>query len=102
MGRMSKRIMSIGLATVLSIGFTMIQYIEYKGGRVDMSKRSTFYAATGLHGVHMIIGEVLLVVSVIREWLLFSVKRGVWSRVSNINMNFLDGCYITIVALEYA
>jgi heme/copper-type cytochrome/quinol oxidase subunit 3 len=63
--------------------------------------RSGFYAATGLHGIHMIIGEIIIVVTWIREMIGKSRKGSILQRISGINLNLLDGCYIVIVVIEY-
>lgn len=100
--RMNRRTRNIAVATILSVGFTIIQYIEYKGGRTNISMRSTFHATTGLHGIHTIIGEIILMVGMIREGISGTIKKGAWTRIGNINLNFLDGRYIIIVIIEYA
>jgi heme/copper-type cytochrome/quinol oxidase subunit 3 len=53
----------IGKAGIMGISFSGIQYIEYKMGKSSIMNRSGFYAATGLHGIHMIIGEIIIVVT---------------------------------------
>lgn len=59
-----------GLMTILlAIIFTALQYIEYSEASFTMADGifgTTFFAATGLHGLHVIVGTIFLMVGVIR------------------------------------
>lgn len=54
---------------ILAIIFTALQYFEYSFAGFSMSDGvygSAFYASTGLHGFHVIIGTIFISVSLIR------------------------------------
>src|SRR5271155_2749668 len=54
---------------VLAIIFTCLQYVEYSEASFTISDSvygSAFYASTGLHGLHVIIGTIFIAVSLMR------------------------------------
>lgn len=54
---------------ILAIFFTALQYAEYLEAPFTMADGvfgSTFFASTGLHGIHVIIGTIFLLVGLIR------------------------------------
>jgi cytochrome c oxidase subunit 3 len=54
---------------ILAILFTGLQYFEYSEAGFTMSDGvygSAFYASTGLHGLHVIVGTIFIGVSLIR------------------------------------
>ena len=62
-----------GLVVTVILGgiFTAFQLYEYVHGEFKISDGiygSTFYMLTGFHGLHVLIGTVMLVVSLIRVW----------------------------------
>src|SRR6267154_1678622 len=57
------------LTIILAILFTGLQYFEYSEAGFTMSDGvygSAFYASTGLHGLHVIVGTIFIGVSLIR------------------------------------
>ena len=57
------------LTIVLAIIFTLCQVYEYINAPFDISDGiygSTFYMLTGLHGMHVIVGTIFLIVALIR------------------------------------
>ena len=57
------------LTIILAIIFTALQYFEYSEAAFTMSDGvygSAFYASTGLHGMHVIIGTIFILVGFIR------------------------------------
>lgn len=57
------------ITIVLALIFTVLQYIEYKSNTFNISDSvygTTFYSLTGLHGLHVIVGTIYLIVSAIR------------------------------------
>jgi cytochrome c oxidase subunit 3 len=54
---------------ILAIVFTALQYFEYSEAAFTMSDSvygSAFYASTGLHGLHVIVGTIFILVGFIR------------------------------------
>jgi cytochrome c oxidase subunit 3 len=64
-----KTINFINLTIILSIYFLILQIIEYKQATFTFSDSvfgSSFYIATGFHGLHVIIGTLFLIINLIR------------------------------------
>jgi len=64
-----KTINLINLTIILSIYFLILQIIEYKQATFTFSDSvfgSSFYIATGFHGLHVIIGTLFLIINLIR------------------------------------
>nr|ACJ69604.1 cytochrome c oxidase subunit III [Schlettererius cinctipes] len=60
---------AIFLTIMLGMYFSMLQYIEFKKAPFTMSDSvygSTFYLATGFHGIHVIIGTIFIFISFLR------------------------------------
>jgi len=57
------------LTIILAIVFTGLQYYEYSEAGFTMSDSvfgTTFYASTGLHGLHVIVGTIFITVGFVR------------------------------------
>ena len=57
------------MTILLAVVFTLFQYIEYTDSSFSMSDSvfgNTFYASTGLHGLHVIVGTIFILISFIR------------------------------------
>jgi cytochrome c oxidase subunit 3 len=68
-GNRKAAIEGVILTVVLAVIFTGLQYFEYSEAGFTMADGvygSTFYASTGLHGIHVIIGTIFIVVALIR------------------------------------
>lgn len=64
-----KRINFIILTIILSIYFLILQFIEYKQATFTFSDSifgSSFYIATGFHGIHVLIGTIFLTINLRR------------------------------------
>ena len=58
------------ITVVLGLYFTMLQGLEYYEARFTFADRvygSTFFIATGFHGLHVIVGTLFLIVILIRH-----------------------------------
>jgi len=65
----NKSIKFINLTIILSLYFLILQAIEYKQANFtfsDSSFGSSFYIATGFHGLHVIIGILFLIINLLR------------------------------------
>ena len=66
---MSESLIALTITVVLGIYFTLIQlyeYIEAPFTIADSAFGSTFFIATGFHGVHVIVGTIFLFVGLVR------------------------------------
>lgn len=64
-----KTIIFINLTIILSIYFLILQILEYKQATFTFSDSifgSSFYIATGFHGLHVIIGTIFLLTNLLR------------------------------------
>jgi len=63
-GNRTQSIISLGITIGLGIIFTIFQYIEYIEATftiADSNYGTTFFGATGTHGVHVIVGTLFLI-----------------------------------------
>lgn len=61
----------LGLTVLLGMTFSIVQAIEYSHAAFALKDGiypSTFFLATGFHGIHVIIGTIFLAVCWIRAW----------------------------------
>lgn len=68
-GKRHEALVSVFLTVVLAVVFTALQYYEYTESGFTIADSvfgSTFYASTGLHGFHVIIGTIFICVGLIR------------------------------------
>jgi cytochrome c oxidase subunit 3 len=68
-GNRKAAIDGVFLTIILAVVFTALQYFEYSEAAFTMSDGvygSAFYASTGLHGLHVIIGTIFILVGFIR------------------------------------
>ena len=59
----------MNLTIILSIYFLLLQILEYKQATFTFSDSifgSSFYIATGFHGLHVIIGTIFLIINLLR------------------------------------
>ena len=68
-GYHKQAVMGLIITVVLGIYFTALQGYEYVEARFSFADRtygSTFFIATGFHGLHVIIGTLFLLVCAVR------------------------------------
>lgn len=70
-GQRQQALFGLGLTIILGILFTILQSFEYYEAGFTISDGvygSTFYGATGLHGLHVLIGTLFLSICYFRLW----------------------------------
>ena len=70
MGNFSQTKIGLAITVILGIYFTMLQALEYFEARFTFADRiygSTFFIATGFHGLHVLIGTLFLIVILFRH-----------------------------------
>lgn len=68
-GKKEKRFNYLGFTILLGVYFTILQYVEYIEASFSIADSvygSTFFIATGFHGIHVIIGTLFLTVCFFR------------------------------------
>lgn len=85
---LQERKKALSITLVLGIYFTLIQFIEYNESKFTISDSiygSTFFLATGFHGLHVLIGSTFLFVCLLRIIFLhfspqhhFGFERATW------------------------
>jgi len=68
--RYSETLNNLVFTIILGIYFTILQAFEYIEARftfADSSYGSTFFLATGFHGLHVIIGTLFLLITLVRH-----------------------------------
>ena len=71
-GDRTGRIQGLLATVILGVYFTFLQaeeYIEASFTIADGAYGSTFFVATGFHGLHVLIGSTFLLVCLVRVWL---------------------------------
>jgi cytochrome c oxidase subunit 3 len=69
-GNYTQTTQGLAITVVLGIYFTMLQGLEYFEARftfADSVYGSTFFIATGFHGLHVIVGTLFLMVTLLRH-----------------------------------
>nr|YP_011034003.1 cytochrome c oxidase subunit III [Slavum lentiscoides]WRI20257.1 cytochrome c oxidase subunit III [Slavum lentiscoides] len=69
MNKKKKSIKFMNLTIILSMYFLILQALEYKQANFTFSDSvfgSSFYIATGFHGLHVIIGTLFLIINLLR------------------------------------
>nr|BCO16587.1 cytochrome oxidase subunit 3 [Crossobamon orientalis] len=69
-GKRTEALQSLALTITLGLYFTALQALEYKEASftiADATYGSTFFVATGFHGLHVIIGTTFLLICLFRQ-----------------------------------
>lgn len=101
----SETILALGLTVFLGLIFTLLQAFEYYEAPFTIADSvfgSTFYATTGLHGLHVIIGTIFLIVCFIRliQYHLSSVHH-LGFEAGILYWHFLDYAWLLIFLCFY-
>lgn len=109
--RGNRRKFGYGIAAsfVLGVGFLLGQLVEYsqlmdKGlTPTEGPYGSTFYALTGMHGAHVLVGLILIGIVGVRAWYKnhFSERRDLMVRITTLYWHFVDAVWLVIVVVVY-
>nr|UKE80344.1 cytochrome c oxidase subunit III [Melanetettix sp. n. XTW-2022a] len=101
----SKTIQSMFITVILGVYFTMLQAIEYFEAPftiADSVYGSTFFMATGFHGLHVIIGTAFIMISTMRVMKLhFSNMHHVGFEASAWYWHFVDVVWLFLYISVY-
>nr|YP_002971024.1 cytochrome c oxidase subunit III [Hydrometra greeni]ACJ69485.1 cytochrome c oxidase subunit III [Hydrometra greeni] len=93
------------MTIILGIIFTFIQSIEYMESTFTISDSvygSCFFMATGFHGIHVIIGTIFLIVSMMRAMMFqFSNKQHLGFEMSAWYWHFVDVVWLFLYLSIY-
>lgn len=67
--KFKERLISLNITIILGLYFSFLQYIEYNEASFRISDSvygSTFYIITGFHGLHVIIGTIFIIITILR------------------------------------
>ncbi len=70
-GNRKEMLQGLGITIFLGVSFSIVQAIEYSHAAFALKDGiypSTFFLATGFHGLHVIIGTIFLAVCWVRAW----------------------------------
>jgi cytochrome c oxidase subunit 3 len=94
------------ITIMLGVVFLILQYIEYINSLFTISDSvygASFYFLTGFHGIHVLIGVIFLLVSLIRLGLYHysSDRVGLNATFASIYYHFVDVIWIFLYAVIY-
>ena len=99
------RVKRLGLTVILGIYFTGLQGIEYLEASFSFSDSrygSTFFLATGFHGLHVIIGTTFLLVCLCRlELKMFRYKHHLGFEIAAWYWHFVDVVWLFLYVFIY-
>nr|YP_010846134.1 cytochrome c oxidase subunit 3 [Cyathus pallidus]WEV87321.1 cytochrome c oxidase subunit 3 [Cyathus pallidus] len=104
-GKRKLAIEGLIFTVILAIIFTALQYFEYSEASFTFADGvfgSTFYASTGLHGLHVMIGTIFLLVALIRIInYQFSRKHAMGLETSILYWHFVDVVWLFLFISVY-
>ena len=93
------------ITILLGLIFSYFQYIEYYWASYTISESiysTNFYILTGFHGIHVIIGTILLIITIIRLYNYhFTNKNPIGFISSSIYWHFVDYVWLILFACVY-
>jgi heme/copper-type cytochrome/quinol oxidase subunit 3 len=101
------RRLRVGLAVswLMGAAFFVNQVLEYRSlgfGPRTNAYGSLFYAITGLHGAHVVIGLLISLVVQLKAWLgRLSAERHLTAQVFGLYWHFVDGVWVFVFASLY-
>ena len=97
----------LGLILTIGLGliFTYFQYVEYSESSFDITDSAfgaVFFGSTGLHGVHVIIGTLFLIVSLYRAVAYHYTKHHhLGFEMASIYWNLVDFVWLFLYVVVY-
>ena len=97
----------LGLAagSLLGLAFLIIQVVEYSGETFTPQTNaygSLFYTITGLHGLHVLAGLIMLAVIQVRAWLgHFDQRRYLGVQAAGMYWHFVDVVWLFVYTIVY-
>ncbi len=97
--------LGMGISWLLGLTFLILQGYEYSHetfGPLVNAYGSIFFAITGLHGTHVLVGLLISAVTQLRAWMgHFSAQRSVAVRNTALYWHFVDAVWIVIFSSLY-
>ncbi len=104
-GRRVFTINSFSITILLAVVFTLFQYIEYTDSSFSIADSvfgTTFYASTGLHGFHVIIGTIFILSQCARQIYYTVTKQGhIGIETSILYWHFVDIVWLFLFIAVY-
>nr|WIM51627.1 cytochrome c oxidase subunit 3 [Colpocephalum spinicollis] len=104
-GKKTSAGISLAITIILGMMFTFLQYQEYLNCSFTISDSvfgSIFFLSTGFHGIHVIIGSLMLMVSFVRIFFFhFSKKHHVGYEASIWYWHFVDVVWLLLYVCVY-
>nr|WNH20548.1 cytochrome c oxidase subunit III [Polydactylus sexfilis] len=104
-GYRQEAIKALALTVILGYFFTILQvmeYIEAPFTLADSVYGSTFFVATGFHGLHVIIGSTFLTVCLLRQiWFHFTTQHHFGFEAAAWYWHFVDVVWLFLYAFIY-
>nr|YP_009353892.1 cytochrome c oxidase subunit III [Laternula truncata]AQZ26189.1 cytochrome c oxidase subunit III [Laternula truncata] len=104
-GSLLKAKVSLLVTVMMGLYFTWLQWGEYRHASYTMADSvfgSTFYLATGFHGLHVIVGTLFLATCLYRmQYLQFSTTRHLGYSLAIWYWHFVDAVWILLYGIIY-
>ncbi len=101
----SSSLLGLIYTIILAVIFLICQYLEYTNSTFTISDGvygTVFYAGTGLHGLHVMVGVIMLLVSAIRCYnMSLSTRHHLGFELSILYWHFVDVVWLFLYILYY-
>nr|YP_010585957.1 cytochrome c oxidase subunit III [Plectrocnemia tsukuiensis]UZZ43693.1 cytochrome c oxidase subunit III [Plectrocnemia tsukuiensis] len=105
MNNKKKSMLSLMFTIMLGVYFTMIQIMEYKEAPFSLNDSiygTTFFVTTGFHGLHVLIGTTMLIISMMRlKMNHFSMNHHIGLEVTIWYWHFVDVVWLFLFIFMY-
>jgi cytochrome c oxidase subunit 3 len=104
-GNVGRLRLGLALAWVMGAAFFANQVVEFRGlhfGIRDNVYGSLFYAITGLHGAHLLIGLVMNGLVQVKAWMgKFDGERHLTVEIVSLYWHFVDAVWVLVLSTVY-